>query len=90
MALTKAIPQMNPLFRLQFEQAQNCHVLLYPEGMVKLNDSAAEILKKVDGHNSVDQILTLLQQQFPQVGDIRDDIDEFLTVAQEKKWIRYV
>ncbi|MBA5763125.1 pyrroloquinoline quinone biosynthesis peptide chaperone PqqD [Vibrio sp. 404] len=90
MALTKATPQMNPLFRLQFEQAQNCHVLLYPEGMVKLNDSAAEILKKVDGQNSVEQILTLLQQQFPQVGDIRDDIDEFLTVAQEKKWIRYV
>ena len=24
-------------FRLQWEPAQDCHVLLYPEGMVKLN-----------------------------------------------------
>ena len=32
-------------FRLQWEPAQNAHVLLYPEGMVKLNGSAGEILK---------------------------------------------
>ena len=36
-------------FRLQFEPAQGCHVLLYPEGMIKLNDSASEILQQVDG-----------------------------------------
>ncbi|RJX75619.1 pyrroloquinoline quinone biosynthesis peptide chaperone PqqD [Vibrio sinensis] len=90
MTTSQAAPQMNPLFRLQFEQAQSCYVLLYPEGMVKLNDSAAEILKKIDGNNTIDQILVLLQRQFPQVGDIRDDIEEFLSVAQQKKWIRYV
>ena len=40
---------MNPRvargFRLQWEEAQGCHVLLYPEGMVKLNRSAGEILR---------------------------------------------
>ena len=37
-------------FRLQWEPAQDCHVLLYPEGMVKLNQSAGEILKRVRRH----------------------------------------
>ena len=30
-------PKLNRLFRLQYEEAQKTHVLLYPEGMVKLN-----------------------------------------------------
>ena len=30
-------PRVGRGFRLQWEQAQGCHVLLYPEGMVKLN-----------------------------------------------------
>ena len=33
------------MFRLQFEPVQDCWVLLYPEGMIKLNASAAEILR---------------------------------------------
>ena len=84
------VPKMNTLFRLQFEKAQGCFVLLYPEGMVKLNDSAAEILQQIDGQTSVDEIQHQLQQKFPQAGDIRDDIEEFLTAAQDKRWISYV
>jgi len=37
-----SVPAINPLFRLQFEKAQDSWVLLYPEGMVKLNQSAFE------------------------------------------------
>ncbi|WP_302789693.1 pyrroloquinoline quinone biosynthesis peptide chaperone PqqD, partial [Escherichia coli] len=40
-------PEHTPVFRrgyrLQWEQVQNSHVILYPEGMAKLNDSAAAI-----------------------------------------------
>lgn len=39
-----SVPALRRGFRFQFEPAQDCHVLLYPEGMVKLNDSAGEIL----------------------------------------------
>ena len=38
---------VNPNYRLQFEEAQQCHVLLYPEGLVKLSDSAAERIKQI-------------------------------------------
>lgn len=84
------IPKMNTLFRLQFEKAQGCFVLLYPEGMVKLNDSAAEILQHIDGLTSVDEIQSQLQKKFPQADDIRGDIEEFLAAAQAKRWISYV
>ncbi|MEC4724152.1 pyrroloquinoline quinone biosynthesis peptide chaperone PqqD [Shewanella sp. D64] len=83
-------PKMNTLFRLQFEKAQGCFVLLYPEGMVKLNDSAAEILQHIDGLTSVDEIQSQLQKKFPQADDIRCDIEEFLAAAQAKRWISYV
>jgi len=90
MTQTSQVPKTSPLFRLQFEKAQDCFVLLYPEGMVKLNDSAAEILQQIDGQTTVDGIQSQLQLKFPQAGDIRDDIDEFLSVAHEKRWISYV
>ncbi|MDE2371087.1 MAG: pyrroloquinoline quinone biosynthesis peptide chaperone PqqD, partial [Burkholderiales bacterium] len=41
-------PRVGAGFRLQWEAAQDCHVLLYPEGMVKLNGSAGEIMKRCD------------------------------------------
>lgn len=80
-------PQMNPMFRLQWEQAQDCYVLLYPEGMVKLNGSAGEILALVDGQRDSEAICSALMEKFPDAGDIRADILEFLTQAQQQHWI---
>ena len=39
--------------RLQWEPAQEAHVLLYPEGMVKLNGSAGQIMSRCDGVRTV-------------------------------------
>ena len=47
-----AKPSIGRGLRLQWEPAQNAHVLLYPEGMVKLNASAGEILKRCDGQRT--------------------------------------
>ncbi|HAB79496.1 MAG TPA: pyrroloquinoline quinone biosynthesis peptide chaperone PqqD [Glaciecola sp.] len=82
-------PKLNAMFRLQWEPAQDCHVLLFPEGMVKLNGGAAEILKLVDGANNVADIVALLQQKFPEANDLTDDVHEFLITAQQKKWLYY-
>ena len=83
------IPHLNPMFRLQWEQAQDCYVLLFPEGMVKLNGAAGEIMKLVNGKNSIEQITELLLKQFPDAQGINDDVNEFLVVAAEKKWLYY-
>jgi pyrroloquinoline quinone biosynthesis protein D len=73
-------------FRLQWEPAQNAHVLLYPEGMVKLNGSAGEILKRCDGTRDVDAIVTDLEQTFDATG-LDKDVVAFINLALERKWI---
>jgi len=83
------IPLRNSLFRLQFEPAQDCYVLLFPEGMVKLNPSAGEIMQRIDGISSIDEIVTALEQKFPQAGSVKGDGAEFLATALVKKWIYY-
>jgi len=76
-----------PHFRLQWEEAQQTYVLLYPEGIVKLNAPSAEILKLCSGDRSVAEIIEDLQRQFPE-GDIKVDVLEFLETAYEKGWVK--
>jgi len=83
------IPQLNSLFRLQWEEAQGCHVLLYPEGMIKLNASAGAILNEVNGEQDCAHIIRALETRFPDAGELKADVLEFLAIAREQNWIRY-
>lgn len=74
-------------FRFQWEPAQKAHVLLFPEGMIKLGDSAGEIMKRVDGATSVGAIIDDLERTFPGA-DLRGDVMQFLENAYGKGWIR--
>lgn len=85
--LLPKVPVIRRGFRLQFEPVQNCHVLLYPEGMIKLNDSASEILQQVDGRQNVDQIIAVLSERFPDVPGLDEDILAFMEVASAQFWI---
>lgn len=81
-----ASPSINRRFRLQWEPAQEAYVLLYPEGMVKLNASAGEILACCDGARSVDDIVATLEAKFYSTG-LRADIEHFLAYASDQQWI---
>ena len=83
-------PQLNAMFRFQWEEAQNCHVLLYPEGMIKLNDSAGAILSEVNGEQDCAAIIQALETRFPEAGELGPDVLEFLAIAHEQNWVRYV
>jgi pyrroloquinoline quinone biosynthesis protein D len=74
-------------YRFQWEPAQQMHVLLYPEGMVKLPGSSGEILKRVNGIASVGEIVADLERAFPGA-DLRGDVVEFLEHAYGKGWVR--
>jgi len=80
-------PSLNPMFRFQWEKAQDCFVLLFPEGMVKLNGGAGEIMQLVDGQKSVQQVTDALHVKFPDAGDLSNDVNEFISTAIEKKWL---
>jgi len=76
-----------PAYRMQWEEAQQTYVLLYPEGMVKLNPSASEILKYCDGSRTAEDILDELSSRFPDA-DLKTDVIDFLEVARNRGWIR--
>ena len=81
-----ARPALSPLYRLQFEAAQDCWVLLYPEGMVRLNLPATEILKRCTGDTGVDALIDDLQTTFGET-NLRDDVCQFLSDAYDRGWI---
>lgn len=80
-------PKFRRGFRFQWEPAQESYVLLYPEGMVKLNGSAGAILNEVNGERSVADIVASLARQFPDVGSLALDVTEFLQDAERQNWI---
>ena len=73
-------------FRLQWEDAQQAHVLLFPEGMVKLNASAAQILQRCDGRMPLAALIDELQRAFGQA-DLADDVRQFVEFARSRGWI---
>lgn len=79
------IPQIAPLYRLQWESAQDAWVLLFPEGMIKLNRSGGEILKRCDGARSLGAIVGEINRAFE--ADVGNDVRSFLRLATERRWI---
>ena len=77
----------SPLHRLQWEEAQHKYVILYPEGMVELNQSSAEILKCCNGSRNLAQIVNELEQKFVTTG-LTNDITAFLEIALQNGWIK--
>lgn len=94
-----AVPALKPHFRFQWEPAQESYVLLYPEGMIKLNGSAGEIMACVDGERSIDTIIATLKAKFAEAGGhagglpddmaagMTRDILEFFDAAHDNRWI---
>ena len=80
--------KLNPNFQFQWEDKQNCYVLLYPEGMVQLNQSAGEILNLCDGSSNIENINKTLCEKF-EVEDLTKDITVFLIEAKNRDWISY-
>jgi len=79
--------QFSSMHRLQWEEAQQKDVILYPEGMVELNQSSAEILKLCDGTRNLNEIVIDLEEKFSTSG-LKNDITSFLDVALNNGWIQ--
>jgi len=72
--------------RLQWEPAQEAHVLLYPEGMVKLNGSAGAIISRCDGVRTVAEIVADLERTYGLTG-LSGDVIAFVALALDKRWL---
>jgi pyrroloquinoline quinone biosynthesis protein D len=59
--------------RLQYDEVREEHLLLVPEGAVRLNPTAVAVLELCDGERSVDEIVSTLSAQY-EGADVRDDV----------------
>lgn len=80
---------ISPHFRLQWEEAQNAWVLLFPEGMVSLNGSAAEIMQQFTAPSDPAAVHSTLHTRFPDANAeaMKKDIEEFVHIALDKGWL---
>ena len=81
-----AKPVVGRGFRLQWEPAQQAHVLLYPEGMVKLNSSAGAIMSRCDGARTVAEIVADIERTYGVTG-LSADVTAFVAMAQANSWL---
>jgi pyrroloquinoline quinone biosynthesis protein D len=81
-----SVPAIGRGFRLQWEAAQVAYVLLFPEGMIKLNGSAGEIMKRCTGTATIAEITADLERTFETSG-LSADVVAFVQMARDKQWL---
>ncbi len=69
--------------RLRYDDVREEHVLLVPEGAVRLNPTAAEVLELCDGDRSLDEIVVVLTERYDGA-DLRDDVRDLVDGMAEK------
>lgn len=69
--------------RLQFDDVRNQQMLLVPEGVVNLNESALEVLQLCDGKRTVGEIIATLSDRYGGA-DLGDDVRELIGGIAEK------
>ena len=63
--------------RLQYDDVREEHVLLVPEGAVRLNPTAAAVLELCDGERSLADIVGARSARY-EGADVRDDVLELV------------
>jgi pyrroloquinoline quinone biosynthesis protein D len=59
--------------RLRYDEVREEHLLLVPEGAVRLNPTAAEVLELCDGERTLQDIVGVLSERYDG-SDVGDDV----------------
>jgi len=82
------VPRLHPKARLQWDEVRHRDVLLYPEGLIALNPTGAEILRLCDGRRSVAAVAGALEQRYGTAG-IAADVTAFLDALAAKGLVQF-
>jgi pyrroloquinoline quinone biosynthesis protein D len=69
--------------RLQYDDVREEHLLLVPEGAVRLNETAAHVLELCDGERSLEDIAAALSERYAGA-DVTDDVRELVDGMSER------
>jgi pyrroloquinoline quinone biosynthesis protein D len=76
-------PRLATGARLRYDEVREEHLLLVPEGAVRLNPTAAAVLELCDGERSLDDIVGLLSARYDGA-DVGDDVRELVEGMAER------
>ncbi len=82
-----AQPRLARGVRLQIDSATRKKVLLFPEGILELNETAQEILTRCDGRTVSDIVLALTEEYDADPMALAADVRETLIDLQRRKLI---
>jgi len=80
-------PRLRRGVRLTFDRTRDTHVLLFPEGVLVPNATAAAVLELCDGSSDVDQIAARLGTRFR--GVRAEDVSEVLTRFADRRVVEW-
>jgi pyrroloquinoline quinone biosynthesis protein D len=69
--------------RLRYDEVREEHLLLVPEGAVRLNPTAAEVLGLCDGERSLEDIVVVMTERY-HGSDVSDDVRELLDAMTQR------
>jgi pyrroloquinoline quinone biosynthesis protein D len=70
-------PRLATGARLRYDEVREEHLLLVPEGAVRLNPTAAEVLELCDGERSLEDIVGVLSARYDNA-DLTEDVRELV------------
>lgn len=79
-------PALVPHARYRWDAVRQQHQLVYPEGILVLNETGAAIVKLCDGR-PVGELVAALMGQFPG-GNLLEDVPDFLDRLAQKGLLR--
>ena len=82
-----AQPRIAKGVRLQLDSATGKTVLLFPEGIVELNQTAQEILSRCDGRTLSEMVRDLAEEYDADPATLAADVREALADLHERKLI---
>ena len=82
-----ARPRLARGVRLQIDSTTRKSVLLFPEGIVELNETAQEILARCDGRPLSDIALGLAEEYEVDLATLAVDVREILADLQRRKLV---
>ncbi|MEU5260150.1 pyrroloquinoline quinone biosynthesis peptide chaperone PqqD [Amycolatopsis sp. NPDC021455] len=87
MITADSVPQLRRGVRLSFDHVRETHVLLFPEGVLVPNPTAAAVLELCDGARSVIEITTALSRRYS--GVLEQDVLAVLTRLGERRVVAW-
>ena len=82
-----AQPRLAKAVRLQSDSATGKSVLLFPEGVVELNETAHEILTRCDGRTVSEIVRALAEEYDADLAALATDVRDTLADLQQRRLI---